>query len=332
MRLRKAPAQPWPGGNSTPAKPPHGGSRAGTGFLPKFPNGQQSVPPPQPASTGMARSSSGSSAQPTPGRMSPPAGCRHGGPLKFPASVTLPLRTSVTGRLDRVSGRNGRTGHPHGTLRPYTPHTTSGKDQRRRDGGQSRPHRVDRPAQRRISGIRHDNNRQKCPTARPARPEDHPPAIKSTPPHLPAGTPTLRHTNTTPTTTETNTPSHPECRDMPNHSSTRPQNPKTSCDPWRGLTLETGPPGCWGLGLASRARARARAVADQPAISHETVWKRSMNPLHAALDSASPLSRQNTGVGSSSNRRAAWQRMRRSVRGRSGTPRYCLAVILPGVQ
>lgn len=128
----------------------------------------------------MARSSSGSSAQPTPGRMSPPAGCRHGGPLKFPASVTLPLRTSVTGRLDRVSGRNGRTGHPPGPLRPYTPHTTSGKEQRRRDGGQSRPHRVDRPAQRRISGIRHDNNRQKCPTARPARPEDHPPAIKST--------------------------------------------------------------------------------------------------------------------------------------------------------
>lgn len=282
MRIRKAPAQPWPGGNSTTAKPPHGGSRAGTRSSQVPAKVYRRHGPSQPAWRGVRADRPHSP---------PPAGCRHGGPLKFQASAALPLRTSATGRLDRVSGRNGRTGHPHGTLRPYTPHTTSGKDQRRRDGGQSRPHRVDRPAQRRISGIRHDNNRQKCPTARPARPEDHPPAIKSTPPHLPAGTPTLRHTNTTPTTTETNTPSHPECRDMPNHSSTRPQNPKTSCDPWRGLTLETRPPGCWGLGLASRARARARAVADQPAISHETVWKRSMNPLHAALDSASPLSR-----------------------------------------
>lgn len=282
MRIRKAPAQPWPVGNSTPAKPPHGGSRAGTRSSQVPAKVYRRHGPSQPAWRGVRADRPHSP---------PPAGCRHGGPLKFQASAALPLRTSETGRLDRVSGRNGRTGHPHGTLRPYTPHTTSGKDQRRRDGGQSRPHRVDRPAQRRISGIRHDNNRQKCPTARPARPEDHPPAIKSTPPHLPAGTPTLRHTNTTTTTTETNTPSHPECRDMPNHSSTRPQNPKTSCDPWRGLTLETRPPGCWGLGLASRASARARAVADQPAISHETGWKRSVNPLHAALDSASPLSR-----------------------------------------
>lgn len=271
MRIRKAPAQPWPGGNSTPAKPPHGGSRAGTRSSQVPAKMYRRHGPSQPAWRGVRADRPHSP---------PPAGCRHGGPLKFQASAALPLRTSATGRPDRVSGRNGRTGHPHGTLRPYTPHTTSGKDQRRRDGGQSRPHRVDRPAQRRISGIRHDNNRQKCPTARPARPEDHPPAIKSTPPHLPAGTPTLRHTNTTPTTTETNTPSHPECRDMPNHSSTSPQNPKTSCGPWRGLTLETRPPGCWGLGMASRARARARAVADQPAISHETGWKRGTNQQH----------------------------------------------------